>query len=202
MRLPLYHIPSRLACSRAAMRKRGRPRVNAPCGVVSPDVSRPLPRPPCNGSTPHDHHAFHVYVCPWMPRYFPLRFAKAMGGFPSRIGGRSYRVVSSGASLCRDDRRPLRLAARDDRGKLAMTAWTEFDDRALRLPRRPPVSARSRRALDANAMQASALNLFALGNGCAQSARDILPDDLLIAKASHKSFLPAHPAAVARTYAS
>ena|GEM_PF-4775465 len=50
-------------------------------------------------------------------------------------------------------------------------------------------------------MQASAVNLFALGNGKAQSARDIKPDDLLIAKASHKNFLPAQSSAAEITYA-
>jgi hypothetical protein len=57
------------------------------------------------------------------------------------------------------------LIARNDRRKLTMTAWAKFDGCTLRLPRRPPVSTRSRRTIDAHATQASAVNLLALGNG-------------------------------------
>jgi hypothetical protein len=67
-----------------------------------------------------------------------------------------------------------------------MTARAKFDDWAFHLPGRPPISARSRRTIDATAAQTSAVDLLALDDGAAQPVRDVEPDDLLIAKACQK----------------
>lgn len=81
--------------------------------------------------------------------------------------------------------KPRVLSARDDRRKLAMTAGAKLDEGAFRLPHHPPVGARARRTNGAAAMQASTRNLSALGDGKAQSARDVKPDDLVITIAFH-----------------
>ncbi len=70
-----------------------------------------------------------------------------------------------------------------------MAARAKFDDSAPRLPLGPAVGADARFSLGAAAMQPSALNLFALGEGRAHSEWDIDSYDFLIAQAFHRHHL-------------